>query len=49
MLQLPLSLSDFARLRRGRMYRVNKSLLIRDLIDAAGVCLMASPVQPEEE
>ena len=43
MRQLPISISDFAQVRRKGMYYVDKSLLIRDLIDGAGVCLFARP------
>ena len=43
MRQLPICSSDFAKIRRNGLYYVDKSLLIRDVIDAAEVCLITRP------
>ena len=43
MRKLPISDSDFANVRREQNYYVDKSLLIRDLIDAGQVCLITRP------
>jgi hypothetical protein len=43
MRQLPISHSDFAHIRREGYYYIDKSRLICDLIDSAGVCLITRP------